>query len=73
MKTQYPNVQVKTFPKEVLAAMKKANQELLAEKAAADPLAKEIIESQAAYLKVARVWTNISDRAYLESVDSLAE
>ncbi|MBJ7537902.1 TRAP transporter substrate-binding protein [Marinomonas transparens] len=73
MASEYPNIQVKTFPKEVLAAMKKANQELLAEKSAADPVAKEIIESQAAYMKTARVWTNISDRAYLESVDSLAE
>ena len=73
MKTEYPNVQVKTFPKEVLMAMKKANQELLDEKAAEDPLAKEILDSQAKYLKKVRVWTNISDRAYLDSVDSLAE
>ncbi|UTW00108.1 TRAP transporter substrate-binding protein [Marinomonas rhizomae] len=73
MKTEYPNVQVKTFPKEVLVAMKKANQELLDEKAAEDPLAKEILDSQAKYLKKVRVWTNISDRAYLDSVDSLAE
>ncbi len=71
MKTEFPNVQVKTFPKEVLEAMHKANQELLDEKAAADPLAKEILDSQAAYLEKARVWTNISDRAYLDSVDSL--
>jgi TRAP-type mannitol/chloroaromatic compound transport system substrate-binding protein len=73
MKTEYPNVQVKTFPKDVLMAMKKANQELLDEKAAEDPLAKEILDSQAKYLKKVRVWTNISDRAYLDSVDSLAE
>jgi TRAP-type mannitol/chloroaromatic compound transport system substrate-binding protein len=72
MKTEFPNVQVKTFPKEVLVAMKKANQELLDEKAAADPLAKEILDSQAEYMKKARVWTNISDRAYLDSIDDLA-
>ncbi|MEP0072388.1 MAG: TRAP transporter substrate-binding protein [Marinomonas sp.] len=73
MKTEFPNVQVKTFPKEVLEAMHKANQELLDEKAAADPLAKEILDSQAEYMEKARVWTNISDRAYLDSVDSLAK
>ena len=73
MKTEFPNVQVKTFPQDVLAAMKQANQELLEEKAAADPLAKEILESQAEYLKVARVWTNISDRAYLDSLETLPE
>jgi len=72
MKTEYPNVEVKTFPKDVLNAMRKANQELLDEKAAADPLAKEILESQAAYLKKARVWTNISDRAYLDGLDNTA-
>jgi TRAP-type mannitol/chloroaromatic compound transport system substrate-binding protein len=72
MKTEFPNVEVKTFPKDVLKAMRTANQELLDEKAAADPLAKEILESQAGYLKTARVWTNISDRAYLDSLDDTA-
>ncbi|MCW4630831.1 MULTISPECIES: TRAP transporter substrate-binding protein [Marinomonas] len=73
MSTEYPDVQIKTFPKEVLQAMKNANQELLEEAAAKDPLAKEILDSQAAYLKKVRVWTNISDRAYLDSIDSLAD
>ncbi|MBU1296798.1 MAG: TRAP transporter substrate-binding protein [Gammaproteobacteria bacterium] len=71
MKSEYPDIQVKTFPQPVLNAMKKANDELLTEEAAKDPLAKEIIDSQAAYMKTARVWSNISDRAYLESVDRL--
>ncbi|MFT2111404.1 hypothetical protein [Marinomonas sp. 2405UD68-3] len=52
--------------------MKNANQELLEEKAAVDPLAKEILDSQAEYLKTARVWTNISDQAYLDSLDHSA-
>ncbi|MCB1802756.1 MAG: TRAP transporter substrate-binding protein [Gammaproteobacteria bacterium] len=68
MKREFPEVQVKTFPKEVLAAMRKANDELLAEFAAADPLAHEIIESQAKYLALSRAWTAISDQAYLNSV-----
>ncbi len=67
MKTEYPNIKVKSFPKEVIAAMKKANDELLAERAAADPMAKKIIDSQAAYMKKARTWTDISDRAYLDT------
>ncbi|HAZ88387.1 MAG TPA: ABC transporter substrate-binding protein, partial [Marinobacter adhaerens] len=41
---------------------------LLAEAAEDDPLAKEIIESQRDYLKQVRQWTNISDKAYLNSV-----
>ncbi|MEL0635444.1 TRAP transporter substrate-binding protein [Marinomonas sp. TI.3.20] len=73
MKTDFPNIQVKTFPTPVLKAMSKANEELLAEAAAKDPLTKEILDSQKAYMKTARVWTNISDRAYLESLDSISE
>lgn len=73
MLQEYPNIKVKTFPKDVLVAMRIANQDLLEDSAEKDPLAKEILDSQAAYMKKARVWTNISDRAYLDSVDSLAE
>ena len=69
MLTDFPNIKVKTFPKPVMDAMKKANDELIVERAAQSPLAKKIIDSQAAYLKKARVWTNISDRAYLDSLD----
>jgi TRAP-type mannitol/chloroaromatic compound transport system substrate-binding protein len=67
MKTEFPNIKVKTFPKEVIDAMRKANDELIAEQAAKDPMAKKIIDSQAAYLKKVRVWTEISDNAYLNS------
>jgi TRAP-type mannitol/chloroaromatic compound transport system substrate-binding protein len=73
MKQEFPDIQVKTFPESVMKAMYKANQELLAEKAAEDPLAKEILDSQAEYLAKARVWTNISDRAYLDSLDNLED
>jgi len=68
MTTEFPNVQVKSFPAEVIEGLRKANDELLAEKAAADPLAKEILESQASYLKQVRVWTDIADKAYLNSI-----
>ncbi|HIJ33881.1 MAG TPA: ABC transporter substrate-binding protein, partial [Gammaproteobacteria bacterium] len=71
MKADYPNIQVKSFPNEVLQAMKDVNDVLIAEYAAADPLAKEIIDSQAAYLKKARAWTKISDQSYYETMESL--
>jgi TRAP-type mannitol/chloroaromatic compound transport system substrate-binding protein len=70
MKTEYPDIKVKTFPKEVIDAMRKANEELIAEAAAKDPMAKKIIDSQAEYLKKVRVWTEISDNAYLNSQKS---
>ena len=67
MKTEFPDIKVKTFPKEVIDAMRKANAELIAEQAAKDPMSKKIIDSQAEYLKKVRVWTEISDQAYLNS------
>ncbi|HFD87262.1 MAG TPA: ABC transporter substrate-binding protein [Gammaproteobacteria bacterium] len=69
MKTDYPNIRIRSFPHEVIMQLKKANDELLAQKAAADPLAREIIESQKNYLKKVRAWTLISDKAYLDAMD----
>ena len=68
IENNYKNVQIKTFPDSVMDAMRKANAELLAEKAAKDPLAKEILDSQASYMKKVRRWTEISDKAYLNSI-----
>ena len=63
---EYPNVKIRTFPKPIIDALQKANNELLAEYEAKDPQFKEIIESQKAYIKMARRWTEISDYAYLK-------
>ena len=67
MKAEYPDIQVKSFPPEVIAALKKATNELLDEESAKDPLFKEIVESQRAFLKKAREWTKISDYAYIKT------
>lgn len=48
-------------------ALRAANDKLLKEHAAQDPLAKEIQASQAAYLKQVRAWTDISTKAYLDN------
>ena len=64
--TEYPNIKIKTFPKEVMDAMKKANDELLVEKSAGQPLLKEVLDSQAAYLKKVRKWTEMSDYFFLK-------
>jgi len=63
---EYPEVQIRTFSPEIISAMKQANNELLAESAANDPTFKEILDSQKAYMKMARKWTEISDYAYLK-------
>ena len=60
------NIKVKTFPKEVMNAMKKAKNELRIEMGNKSPLLKEILDSQDAYMKKAREWTKISDFLYLK-------
>ena len=62
----FPNVKIRTFPPKVIDAMKKANDELLAEAAASDETFKRILDSQNDYMKMARKWTVISDYAYLK-------
>ena len=63
---EYPNIKIKTFPKDVIAAMKAENTKLLQESAAKDPLFKKIYTSQTDYMKKVRRWTEISDYAYLK-------
>lgn len=65
----YPNIKIKTFPKEVMTALRAANTKLVSEFEKNDPLTKEIIESQRAYIKQVRAWTKISDQAYLNSAE----
>ncbi len=62
----YPNIKVKSFPTSVMAAMKKANKELLVEKTKNKPLLKEILDSQASFQKEVREWTKMSDYLYLK-------
>lgn len=58
-------VQVRTFPKDVLAAFKKANDQLLNEMAAKTPELKEVLDSQRAFLSKAKEWTRVSELEYL--------
>jgi len=67
MTTEFPNIQVKAFPPAVLSAIKNANDEILAEKASGDEMAAKIIKSQQDYLKLVRVWTDISEYGYIKS------
>lgn len=71
IREKHPNIEIKTFPDEVLQAMAKANDKLLAEAAANDPQAKKIIDSQGLYLENARNYTEISERAYLTTMQEL--
>jgi TRAP-type mannitol/chloroaromatic compound transport system substrate-binding protein len=67
MKTDYPNIKVKTFPKPVLKAMYKATQEVLQGYASKNKLFREIWENQKAWLKKARPWSMMSEYYYLQA------
>lgn len=67
IKKDYPNVQIKTFSKDIMTRISAETDKLLNEMSAKDPMAKKIIDHQQAYLKKVRAWTNISDFAYLKS------
>nr|VFJ47651.1 MAG: TRAP-type mannitol/chloroaromatic compound transport system, substrate-binding protein [Candidatus Kentron sp. DK] len=66
IRKDYPHIKIRTFPKAVMDRMKEENRGLVADKSASDPLFKEIMDSQSAYLKKVREWTRISDYAYLK-------
>lgn len=73
MKTEYPAIKVMTFPEPVLAAMKKASDEVLDGYAAKDPFFKEVLESQRQFLKTAREWTRMSEQYYLQESEKVGK
>jgi TRAP-type mannitol/chloroaromatic compound transport system substrate-binding protein len=68
IREEYPNVQIKRFPDEIFDAMYEANNKLLKEAAAESDMAAKIIDSQQNYLEQSRAYTNISERAYLNTM-----
>ena len=73
MKTEYPNIKVMTFPEPVLAAMKKATDEILDGYAAKDPFFKQVLDSQRAFMKKAREWSKMSEQYYLEQSEKVVK
>jgi len=66
--SQFPNVQIKQFPAEVIAALKESNRTLIDQEIERSEIAKRIIQSRAEYLKKARNWTLAGEKSYLDSV-----
>lgn len=73
MKTDFPDIKVKTFPLPVLKAMKKATDELMDKYGASDPQFKEILDSQRAFMGKARQWSIISEYNYIKTTMDVAE
>jgi len=73
MKKDYPNIKVKSFPKPVLKAMKKATDEVMAKYASKNKLFKEIYENQQAWMKKARAWSKMEEYSYIKVSDEVAK
>lgn len=73
MKAEYPNIQVKTFPPEVLQAMKQAADELYEAYAAKDEGFAAVLASQRDYMNKARAWTEISEFNYVQTSQELSK
>jgi len=68
MRASYKNIKIRSFPTAVIRQLKKETEWQLAElEEYGSPLTKEIIESIRAYKKDARLWTRISDQAFLNN------
>ena len=65
----YPSVKVQQFPSDVMAALKKAAREIEDEQAAKDPMFKEILNSQRAYVAKVRPWTLMGEYGYLKQLE----
>jgi TRAP-type mannitol/chloroaromatic compound transport system substrate-binding protein len=59
------NVQLRRLPEDVIAALRTASAEVVAEIADADPLAKRIYDSYMTFLRDVRRYHSISEQAYL--------
>ncbi len=68
IKEEYPNVQIKQFPDDIFQAMYSANKKLLKEAADSGEMAAKIVDSQEQYLRQSRAYTDISERAYLNTM-----
>ena len=68
IREEHPNVQIRNFPDDVFQAMYDANKKLLKEAAERNDLAERIVRSQENYLEKTRAYTDISERAYLNTM-----
>ena len=71
MKTDFPNIKVKSFPVAVVKAMKKATDEVFAKYASENKLFKEIYENQQEFMKKARAWSKMQEYGYIKTTESV--
>jgi len=69
MKTDFPNIKVKSFPAPVVKAMKKATDEVFEKYASKNELFKEIYNNQQTFMKKARAWSKMGEYNYIKTSD----
>ena len=67
----YPNIQIKALPKEVLQDLMKSKKLIFEQYAKENKLFNEIYESQKEFLKKARQWSNIEEFSYIKAMNEL--
>jgi len=71
MKTDFPNIKVKSFPTPVVKAMKKATDGVFNNYASKNELFKEIYDNQQAFMKKARAWSKMGEYNYIKTSESV--
>lgn len=67
MLQDFPGIKIRAFPPEVIQAMSTEYKKQIDELVAKDPLTREIVDSLDSYKNKARLWTRISDQAFLNN------
>ena len=73
MKTDFPNIKVKSFPMPVMKAMKNATDEVFEKYASKNALFKEIYENQQNFMAKAREWSKMGEYKYIQTTQELSK
>ena len=63
-------VQLKAFPKEVLAKLKEYTEEVVNELVAKDPTSKKVFEAYDTFRKKVSSWSNVSEKVFYEKINT---
>ncbi len=63
------NIDIRSFPKEVLDRLRTYTEEVIAEVTAQDPAAKRVYESYDGFRRKINAWANISEKEYYNNLD----
>jgi len=71
IKTDFPNIQIKTLPKNVLEDLKKSKHLIFQQYSKENKLFQEIYNNQKAFISKARKWSHLEEYSYLKSLNEL--